>query len=218
MGLMAALLHGEPARRLRVIGLTGTDGKTTTVNLIRSILSAAGIRTGMVSTVNALIGDEDLDTGLHTKTGGRIRRLYGRRLYGRALARAAHVVAVSPSVAAEARAGLGLGYVPQGRQIFPLLTVEENLRIGLGARPDRGRQVPEFIFELFPVLNDMLGRRGGDLSGGQQQRVAIARCLCMNPKVMLFDEPTSALDPELVGLRGRSPFRNSIPKGTASTC
>jgi urea transport system ATP-binding protein len=99
---------------------------------------------------------------------------------------------------AERRAGLGIGYVPQGRQIFPLLTVEENLRIGLGARPDRGRQVPEFIFELFPVLRQMLGRRGGDLSGGQQQQLAIGRALVIDPKLLILDEPTEGIQPNIV--------------------
>jgi urea transport system ATP-binding protein len=82
---------------------------------------------------------------------------------------------------AERRAELGIGYVPQGRQIFPLLTVEENLLIGLPARRDGVKQVPEFIFELFPVLKEMLGRRGGDLSGGQQQQLAIGRALVIDP-------------------------------------
>jgi len=99
---------------------------------------------------------------------------------------------------AERRAMLGIGYVPQGRQIFPLLTVEENLRIGLGARPDRGRQVPAFIFEQFPVLRDMLGRRGGDLSGGQQQQLAIGRALAIDPQLLILDEPTEGIQPNIV--------------------
>ena len=96
------------------------------------------------------------------------------------------------------RARAGLALVPQGREIFPLLTVEENLRTGLGMLPRAERTVPGDIFDLFPVLRDMMNRRGGDLSGGQQQRVAIARALAMEPKIMLFDEPTSALDPEMI--------------------
>ena len=99
---------------------------------------------------------------------------------------------------AERRAELGLGYVPQGRQIFPLLTVEENLRIGLPARRDGRRQVPEFIFELFPVLKQMLGRRGGDLSGGQQQQLAIGRALVIDPKLLILDEPTEGIQPNVV--------------------
>lgn len=99
---------------------------------------------------------------------------------------------------AERRAGLGIGFVPQGRQIFPLLTVEENLKIGLPARPDGKRQVPEPIYELFPVLKQMLGRRGGDLSGGQQQQLAIGRALAIDPKLLILDEPTEGIQPNIV--------------------
>ena len=99
---------------------------------------------------------------------------------------------------AERRANLGIGYVPQGRQVFPMLTVEENLRIGLPARRDRLRQVPGFIYELFPVLKEMLGRRGGDLSGGQQQQLAIGRALVLDPKLLILDEPTEGIQPNIV--------------------
>ena len=99
---------------------------------------------------------------------------------------------------AERRAALGIGYVPQGRQIFPLLTVEENLQIGLPARRDGKRQVPGFIFELFPVLREMLGRRGGDLSGGQQQQLAIGRALVIDPQLLILDEPTEGIQPNIV--------------------
>ena len=101
-------------------------------------------------------------------------------------------------VNAEKRASLGIGYVPQGRQIFPLLTVRENLQIGLPARADKTRQIPEFIFELFPVLNDMLERRGGDLSGGQQQQLAIGRALVVDPRLLILDEPTEGIQPNIV--------------------
>lgn len=101
-------------------------------------------------------------------------------------------------LAAEKRAPLGIGYVPQGRQIFPLLTVEENLRIGLPVRADRAKQVPEFIYELFPVLKEMLHRRGGDLSGGQQQQLAIGRALVINPRLLILDEPTEGIQPNVV--------------------
>ncbi len=104
----------------------------------------------------------------------------------------------SAKLAAEKRAVLGIGYVPQGRQIFPLLTVEENLQIGLPARADRKKQIPEFIFELFPVLKEMLGRRGGDLSGGQQQQLAIGRALVVDPKLLILDEPTEGIQPNIV--------------------
>ena len=101
-------------------------------------------------------------------------------------------------LSAEKRAPLGIGYVPQGRQIFPLLTVEENLRIGLPVRKDKSRQIPDFIFELFPVLKEMLGRRGGDLSGGQQQQLAIGRALVLDPKLLILDEPTEGIQPNIV--------------------
>jgi urea transport system ATP-binding protein len=99
--------------------------------------------------------------------------------------------------AAEKRAGLGIGYVPQGRQIFPLLTVEENLQIGLAARAG-GKSIPRLVFDLFPVLKDMLGRRGGDLSGGQQQQLAIGRALTIEPKLLILDEPTEGIQPNIV--------------------
>lgn len=98
----------------------------------------------------------------------------------------------------EQRSRLGIGYVPQGRQIFPLLSVEENLRIGLAARRDGVKQIPEFIFELFPVLKDMLARRGGDLSGGQQQQLALGRALVLDPKLLILDEPTEGIQPNIV--------------------
>lgn len=101
-------------------------------------------------------------------------------------------------VNAEKRASLGIGYVPQGRQIFPLLTVKENLQIGLSARADKSNKIPGFIFELFPVLADMLERRGGDLSGGQQQQLAIGRALGVDPKLLILDEPTEGIQPNIV--------------------
>ena len=96
-----------------------------------------------------------------------------------------------------ARASLGLGYVPQGRDIFPRLTVQENLEMGL-ATQKRGAGVPQFIFEMFPVLKEMLGRRGGDLSGGQQQQLAIGRALAMGPKLLVLDEPTEGIQPSII--------------------
>ena len=99
---------------------------------------------------------------------------------------------------AEIRAGIGIGYVPQGRQIFPQLTVGENLELGLFARKDGVKKVPDFIFELFPVLKEMIGRRGGDLSGGQQQQLAIGRALVIDPKMLILDEPTEGIQPNIV--------------------
>ncbi len=98
----------------------------------------------------------------------------------------------------EARARSGIGYVPQGREIFPLLTVEENLRISLGARKDKSRFIPGLIYELFPVLKEMKYRRGGDLSGGQQQQLAIGRALVLDPKLLILDEPTEGIQPNVV--------------------
>ena len=97
-----------------------------------------------------------------------------------------------------ARAAAGVAYVPQGREIFPLLTVEENLRTGFAALPRRQRALPDRIFELFPVLRRMMGRRGGDLSGGQQQQLAIARALVMRPRLLVLDEPTEGIQPSVV--------------------
>lgn len=102
----------------------------------------------------------------------------------------------------ESRATLGIGYVPQGRQIFPLLTVEENLRTGLAARADRTCDIPGHLYDLFPVLHDMRQRWGGDLSGGQQQQLAIARALVIDPRLLILDEPTEGIQPNIVSQIG----------------
>jgi urea transport system ATP-binding protein len=99
---------------------------------------------------------------------------------------------------AEQRAKLGIGYVPQGREIFSHLTVEENLRVGLGVRKNGPRTIPSRIFDLFPVLKQMMNRRGGDLSGGQQQQLAIGRALVLEPKLLILDEPTEGIQPNIV--------------------
>ena len=103
---------------------------------------------------------------------------------------------------AESRARHGIGYVPQGRDIFSQLTVEENLRIGLGVRKHGARTIPAHVYDLFPVLKQMRHRRGGDLSGGQQQQLAIARALVLEPTLLLLDEPTEGIQPNLVHLIG----------------
>jgi urea transport system ATP-binding protein len=96
------------------------------------------------------------------------------------------------------RARAGIGNVPQGREIFPRLSVQENLRTSFAAAPRDQRRVPEEVFELFPVLKDMLRRRGGDLSGGQQQQLAIARALVARPRLLLLDEPTEGIQPSII--------------------
>jgi len=102
------------------------------------------------------------------------------------------------SLPPEKRAAIGIGYVPQGREIFSQLSVEENLQIGLLARKDGVKQIPEKIFDLFPVLKEMLNRRGGDLSGGQQQQLAIGRALCTDPSMLILDEPGEGIQPNIV--------------------
>ena len=102
------------------------------------------------------------------------------------------------------RARMGIGYVPQGREIFPLLTVKENLETGYAGLPRSERNIPEYIFELFPVLKSMLSRRGGDLSGGQQQQLAIGRALVTRPKVLVLDEPTEGIQPSIIKDIGRA--------------
>jgi urea transport system ATP-binding protein len=102
------------------------------------------------------------------------------------------------------RARLGLGYVPQGREIFPLLTVKENLETGNAGLKYADRNIPGFIYDLFPVLQSMLGRRGGDLSGGQQQQLAIGRALVTRPKVLVLDEPTEGIQPSIIKDIGRA--------------
>jgi urea transport system ATP-binding protein len=101
------------------------------------------------------------------------------------------------TAASHARVKAGIGYVPQGREIFPRLTVEENLRMGLATKPG-GTPIPERIYEMFPVLKAMLKRRGGDLSGGQQQQLAIGRALAFGPKLLILDEPTEGIQPSII--------------------
>lgn len=102
------------------------------------------------------------------------------------------------ALAPHARVKSGLGYVPQGREIFPLLTVEENLRTGLSTLPRADRFIDPEVLRLFPVLKDMLARRGGDLSGGQQQQLAIGRALATRPKLLVLDEPTEGIQPSII--------------------
>jgi urea transport system ATP-binding protein len=102
------------------------------------------------------------------------------------------------------RARRGIGFVPQGREIFPLLSVKENLETGFARLKRADRNIPDEVFELFPVLEGMLRRRGGDLSGGQQQQLAIARALVMRPKLLVLDEPTEGIQPSIIKDIGRA--------------
>ena len=108
-----------------------------------------------------------------------------------------------PVLPANELARQGIGYVPQGREIFPLLTVLENLETGFSCLPRNQHSIPDHIFDLFPVLHEMRARRGGDLSGGQQQQLAIARALITRPKLLLLDEPTEGIQPNIIQQIGR---------------
>ena len=146
---------------------------------ITAVLGRNGV--GKSSTLRAI-------TGVHTITAGDIR--FGDELLRKA-----------PPYR---RARMGIGYVPQGREIFPLLTVRENLETGFAGLKRAERNIPDYIFELFPVLKSMLGRRGGDLSGGQQQQLAIGRALVMRPQVLVLDEPTEGIQPSIIKDIGRA--------------
>ena len=113
------------------------------------------------------------------------------------------------------RVKAGIAYVPQGREIFSQLTVEENLRVGLNARQDRVKEIPERIYSLFPVLREMSKRRGGDLSGGQQQQLAIGRALVTNPRLLILDEPTEGIQPNIVRDIGNIIIRLNQEEGLA---
>ena len=140
---------------------------------VTCVLGRNGV--GKTSLLDALAGQHAISKGAITFDGEDISRL-------------------KPSE----RARRGIAYVPQGREIFPLLTVEENLKTGFAPLKREDRSIPDDVFALFPVLNDMLGRRGGDLSGGQQQQLAIGRALVMRPRLLLLDEPTEGIQPSII--------------------
>lgn len=167
---------------LTVEGLTLKYGQSQILNGI-DLSAAAGQVTAVMGTNG--VGKTSLlkaIAGRHPFAGGRVM------LEGRDMGRY--------TAAQAARAGIA--YVPQGREVFPLLTVTENLESGFACLPGRGHKVPSRIYDLFPVLRDMAGRRGGDLSGGQQQQLAIARALITQPKVLLLDEPTEGIQPNII--------------------
>jgi urea transport system ATP-binding protein len=146
---------------------------------ITCVLGRNGV--GKTSLMRAIVGH-------HPLSGGTIS------LEGKTLDRSA----------AYDRARSGISFVPQGREIFPLLSVRENLETGYAPLTRAQRSVPDHIFELFPVLKEMLGRRGGDLSGGQQQQLAIGRALVMRPKLLVLDEPTEGIQPSIIKDIGRA--------------
>jgi urea transport system ATP-binding protein len=146
---------------------------------VTCVLGRNGV--GKTSLLDALAGQHPVSKGTIKLNGAEITRL-------------------KPSD----RAHRGVAYVPQGREIFPLLTVEENLKTGFAPLKREDRTIPDDVFALFPVLNTMLGRRGGDLSGGQQQQLAIGRALVMRPRVLLLDEPTEGIQPSIIKDIGRA--------------
>jgi urea transport system ATP-binding protein len=151
------------------------DGISMTASLgeVTCVMGTNGV--GKTSLLKAI-------SGTHPRSGG------SYRLVGQDIGRAS----------AHALAHKGVAYVPQGREIFPFLTVRENLETGFACLPRDQRRIPEDVFELFPILKEFLSRRGGDLSGGQQQQLAIARALITRPKLLLLDEPTEGIQPNII--------------------
>ena len=146
---------------------------------ITCVLGRNGV--GKTSLLRAIVGHHPLSSGSISLEG---------KMLGRS--------------AAYDRARSGIAFVPQGREIFPLLTVRENLETGFAPLKRGERTIPDHVFELFPVLKDMLGRRGGDLSGGQQQQLAIGRALVMRPRLLVLDEPTEGIQPSIIKDIGRA--------------
>jgi urea transport system ATP-binding protein len=152
---------------------------TAETGKVTCVLGRNGV--GKTSLLRALIGEHPVSAGNILWEGADITRLEPYQ-----------------------RARRGIAYVPQGRDIFPLLTVEENLETGYAPLRREQRSIPDDVFSLFPVLGDMLGRRGGDLSGGQQQQLAIGRALVMRPRLLLLDEPTEGIQPSIIKDIGRA--------------
>jgi urea transport system ATP-binding protein len=149
------------------------------IGKVSALMGRNGV--GKTSFLRAIIGEQPI-------AGGEIA--FGGKVLGR--------------MAPHDRARLGIAYVPQGRDIFPLLTVKENLETGYAQLPNSQRSIPADVFDLFPVLADMLRRRGGDLSGGQQQQLAIGRALVTRPKLLVLDEPTEGIQPSIIKDIGRA--------------
>ena len=152
---------------------------TARLGEVTCVLGRNGV--GKTSLLRALVGQHPISKGTISFDGHDITRLKPHE-----------------------RARGGIAYVPQGREIFPLLTVEENLKTGFAPLKRDDRSVPDDVFSLFPVLSEMLGRRGGDLSGGQQQQLAIGRALVMRPRLLLLDEPTEGIQPSIIKDIGRA--------------
>ena len=148
-------------------------------NKVTALMGRNGV--GKTSFLRAVVGEQPIAKGTITFDGRRLGRM-----------------------APHERARLGIAYVPQGRDIFPLLTVKENLETGFAPLSRSERNIPSDVFDLFPVLHDMLRRRGGDLSGGQQQQLAIARALVTRPKLLVLDEPTEGIQPSIIKDIGRA--------------
>ncbi len=187
-------MASPPPRRRAVKSLDGRQAHMLTVEALHQHYGGSHILRGVSlevrpGEVTAVLGRNGVGKttllkaimGLVPATSGRVH------LSGKELTRAAPY----------RRARAGIGYVPQGREIFPRLTVRENLLMGLAVR-ERGAEVPDRIFELFPALRSLASRRGGDLSGGQQQQLAIARALVMKPSVVILDEPTEGIQPSII--------------------
>jgi urea transport system ATP-binding protein len=152
---------------------------TAEIGQVTCLLGRNGV--GKSSTLRAIVGHQPIKSGTVHLNGEDISQLRP-----------------------ELRARRGIAYVPQGREIFPLLTVAENLETGFAPLPRAARVIPPELFDLFPILQSMMGRRGGDLSGGQQQQLAIARALVMRPKLLVLDEPTEGIQPSIIKDIGRA--------------
>jgi len=166
-------LHYGQSQILYDVNLTAETGKVT------CLMGVNGV--GKTSLLKVISGTHSHSAGRYTLDGAEQK----------------------PKTAAHILAQRGVGYVPQGRDIFPLLTVRENMEIGFACLERTERALPEEMFELFPVLKEMQNRRGGDLSGGQQQQLAIARALITKPKLLLLDEPTEGIQPNIIQQIGR---------------